>query len=68
MHDMSPTIAKFLKQRRFFDPKKKEDLKELSYFLKNNKWKTGCPFFIEWPYENIVAMCQEKYSRHMLTK
>ena len=68
MHDMSPTIARFLKQRRFFDPKKKEDLKELSYFLKNNRWKTGCPFFIEWPYENIIVMCQEKYTRYMLTK
>lgn len=68
MHDMSPTIARFLKQRRFFDPKKKEDLKELSFFLKNNKWKQGCPFYVEWPYENIVAMCQEKYAKHMLTK
>jgi hypothetical protein len=68
MQALSPIIQRFVKQRRFFDPKKKEDLNELSYFLKHTKWKNGCPFFIEWPYENIVAMCQEKYTKYMLTK
>ena len=68
MHDLSPLVSSFLKQRRFFDPKKKDDLKELSYFMKYHKWKEGCPFYVEWPYENIVAMCQAKYTKYMLLK
>lgn len=55
-----------LNQRRRFDPNKKEDLAELKYFLKNAKWKNGCPFFVEDPWEDIPAMCKEKYTRHML--
>lgn len=53
-------------QRRRFDPNKKEDLDELRFFLKNNKWKKGCPFFVEDPWEDIPAMCRDKYTRHML--
>ena len=68
MHDLSPLVASFLKQRRFFDPKKKEDLKELSHFMKHRKWKNGCPFMLEWPHDNIVSMCQQKYTRYMLLK
>lgn len=55
-----------LNQRRRFDPNKKEDLTELKYFLKHSKWKNGCPFFVEDPWEDIPAMCKEKYTRHML--
>ena len=53
-------------RRRRFDPKKKADLVELAYFRKNNKWKNGCPFFLEWPYTDIASMCLLKYTDRML--
>lgn len=54
------------RQRRLFNPNNKEDLDELKYFLKNMKWRDGCPFFVEDPWEDIPAMCKDKYTRHML--
>lgn len=57
-----------LKQRRRFDPAERNDLKELSYFIKYNRWKNGCPFYIEWPHRDVVSMCQSKYTQYMLDK
>ena len=53
-------------KRRQFNPADTKDLKELSYFRKHNSWKNGCPFFIEWPFHDVVSMCQSKYTDHML--
>jgi hypothetical protein len=55
-------------ERRLFNPADKKDLMELKYFLKHNKWKQGCPFYLEYPWEEIPAMCQHKYSLHMLNQ
>jgi hypothetical protein len=52
--------------RRIFDPKRKEDLIELKYFLDNDKWKKGCPFYLEEAWDNIPSMCKDKYTRLML--
>ena len=57
-----------LSQRRRFNPAASEDIKELSYFLKNSKWKNGCPFYLEWPYNDIVSMCKTKFTEHSLAK
>lgn len=54
--------------RRLFDPTKKADLLELKYFMKNNKWKSGCPFYQEYPWEDIPAMCKDKYTSYQLDK
>jgi hypothetical protein len=54
--------------RRLFDPTKKEDLLELKYFMINGKWKKGCPFYQEYPWEDIPAMCKDKYTAHQLAK
>jgi hypothetical protein len=54
--------------RRLFDPTNKDDLLELKYFLENNKWRNGCPFYVEYPWEDIPAMCKDKYATHMLSK
>ena len=54
--------------RRVFDPSAKEDVLELKYFLQNNKWRSICPFYIEYPWEDIPAMCKDKYSQHMLSQ
>jgi hypothetical protein len=55
-------------ERRLFDPAKKADLLELKYFLENSKWRAGCPFYVEYPWEDIPAMCKDKYAVHMLAK
>lgn len=54
--------------RRKFDPSKKEDLRELKFFIENDKWRNNCPFLIEYPWEEIPAMCMEKYAAYMLAK
>jgi len=53
-------------RRRRFDSTKKADLAELAYFRKHNQWKNGCPFYLEWPYTDIVSMCLLKYTDRML--
>jgi hypothetical protein len=52
--------------RRTFDPSKQEDQLELKFFLENRRWKNGCPFEIEYPWEDIPAMCKEKYALYKL--
>lgn len=54
--------------RRKFNPSKKEDLNELTFFVKNKKWKGVCPFYLEYPWEDIPTMCKDKYSEFMLSK
>lgn len=55
-------------KRRQFNPADAKDLKELSFFKKHGTWKDGCPFFIEWPFNDVVSMCQSKYTDYMLSK
>jgi hypothetical protein len=54
--------------RRKFDPSSVADLKELAYFKKNKTWKDTCPFYLEWPFQDVVTMCQTKYTDFMLKK
>ena len=39
---------------------------ELKFFKENNKWKDGCPFYLEDPFVDIPSMCESKFTRHML--
>lgn len=66
--DVWTILNDFSNRRRKFNPAKREDLIELSYFKKNNKWKNGCPFVLEWPHTEIVSMCHTKYADYMLDK
>jgi len=61
-------LSEYSLGRRKFDPTTNADLKELAYFKKFNKWRNGCPFYLEWPYKDIVSMCQGRYTDHMLQK
>ncbi len=54
--------------QRKFDPSSKKDLQELKFFKENNKWKTTCPFTLEYPYLDIPGMCAFKYTDYMLQK
>lgn len=54
--------------RRLFNPANKSDLIELKYFTQHTKWQSGCPFYLEHPWENIPVMCKDKYAMYMLSK
>lgn len=62
------TLSDYSLGRRKFDPSDVADLKELAYFKKNKTWKNTCPFYLEWPFKDIVTMCQTKYTDYMLKK
>lgn len=48
--------------KRVFNPSNKKDLSELKFFIKNGKWKTSCPFEVEYPYLNVVDMILRKFT------
>ena len=62
------TFRRSFNPRREFDPSNKKDLEEFKFFKKNGKWKNGCPFFLEDPFVEIPAMCESKFTNHMLDK
>ena len=54
-------------QRHQFDPSNKEDLKSARKFLHDLRWgPDGCPFHLEWPYENVPYMLKTKISEYYL--
>lgn len=57
-----------VRERRDFNPSKKEDLVELGFFVKNKKWREGCPFNLEFPYTDVPNMCMIKYAEHSLSR
>ena len=62
------TFRRSFNPRREFDPSNKKDLEEFKFFKKNGKWKNGCPFYLEDPFVEIPAMCESKFTNHMLDK
>lgn len=56
-----------VRTRRAFDPANREDQLELKYFIENKKWRDGCPFFLEFPYLDIPAMCNVRYTEYSLS-
>jgi hypothetical protein len=62
------TFRRSFNPRREFDPTSKQDLQEFKFFKKNGKWKNGCPFYLEDPFVEIPAMCESKFTNHMLEK
>lgn len=55
----------FLSRKSGFDPENKEHMEEYSYFLKNSRWRSGCPFFLEWPHATVPDMIKDKIVRNM---
>ena len=39
-----------------FDPKNIEHLKAFKSFRDQSNWKNGCPFQVEWPYNDVPSM------------
>lgn len=52
--------------KREFNPKSKEDLNEYKYYLTKQRWRQSCPFLVEWPFTNAVAMIEHKIVRQHL--
>ena len=64
----SSLLNRLATPRRNFDPNNREDLLELKYFIQKGVWKNKCPFYEEFPWEDIPAMCKHKYAELMLAK
>lgn len=52
--------------RKTFDPADKKDIEEYRYFLTYNKWKNGCPFYLDWPYLTIPDMIKDRVTKFTL--
>jgi hypothetical protein len=62
------TFRRSFNPRKEFDPANQKDLQEFKFFKKNGKWKNGCPFYLEDPFIDIPAMCENKFTNYMLEK
>lgn len=51
-------MQNYFKQK--FNPYDKEHLKTYRKFLQTRNWSAGCPFQLEWPYENVPVMIEKK--------
>ena len=50
-----------------FNPLNKMHMKLASDFFREYRWgKSGCPFHLEWPYEDIPYMLKTKITEHTL--
>jgi hypothetical protein len=56
-------LSQHIWQRREFDPKKPADLEEYCYFLQHQRWKSTCPFLLEWPFTDMFQMIEHKIVR-----
>lgn len=55
------------KLRRSFDVNNKKDVETYRQFLVQSKWGTGgCPFELEYPFDNVPAMVDNKLIRYFL--
>lgn len=53
------------RQKRFFNPKSKNDMALAKVFFKTQSWgHGGCPFFLEFPYSTIPDMMKDKIVHH----
>jgi hypothetical protein len=54
------------KPRVIFDPNNHEHRLDYAAFLKYNGWRSGCPFLLEDPYEDIPTMINAKITENAL--
>lgn len=56
-----------MKKRRVFDVNSKQDVEAYRQFIVNKGWGSdGCPFELEYPFDNIPAMIDNKLIRYFL--
>lgn len=52
--------------KREFNPALSKDIEEFKFYIKNNKWKSSCPFELRLPYLDVPSMCKDKYIKYIL--
>ena len=52
--------------RVMFDPRNQEHKAQYAYFLKNGKWEKPCAFKLEYPFDSIPHMINDKLAREFL--
>jgi hypothetical protein len=53
-------LSTFNWNKRVFDPTSTKDLEEYQYFIEQHHWRNGCPFYLEWPYLDVIRMIEAK--------
>jgi hypothetical protein len=67
-HTIGPTTLGAV-EKRYFDPRNREDLLEYKYFVTKGRWKKStCPFRLQGPYLSIPNMLHEMVAKHYVTK
>jgi hypothetical protein len=50
-----------------FSPLNKKHMKIAQHFFRESRWgQFGCPFVLEWPYEDIPYMLKTKITEYTL--
>lgn len=57
---MTNLIERQKLNKRIFNIHDGEDINEFEYFMVNKRWKTTCPFHVNWPYVNVVDMIKDQ--------
>lgn len=52
--------------RTQFDPANKKHRDIYTHFLKHKSWPGDLNFYLEWPYDSIPSMCQDRIARYFL--
>jgi len=53
--------------REIFKPSNKNHMKLVKEFFRASKWgQSGCPFVLEWPYEDVPYMLKTKITEFYL--
>ena len=63
----SNKLQNITKLKEQFSPLNKVHMKMAAQFFRNYRWgQNGCPFQLEWPYEDIPYMLKTKITEHSL--
>ena len=60
-------LENIFRVREQFNPKNKNHMSMTRDFFRDYRWgKHGCPFILEWPFEDIPYMLKTKIVEHTL--
>ena len=60
-------LENLFRVREGFNPQNKNHMSMVRDFFRDHRWgKDGCPFVLEWPFEDIPYMLKTKIVEHTL--
>lgn len=65
MYTYNRTTTRIVPRVRF-NPAIKKHRDIFGNYLRTRSWSSDLRFYLEWPYDNIPAMCQDKLTRYFL--